>query len=78
MTDNVDRSRRSEDAVFHAEMALVGFERDALLAFEVVRNAKMLELAEAGYSLNCIAQASGYALSRVCHYVKRAREQRGG
>lgn len=59
-------------------MALIGFEHDALLAFEVVRNAKMLELVEKGYSLHCIAKASGYALSRVCHYVKRAREQRGG
>jgi len=42
------------------------------------RNEAMLKLVESGYTIGCVARASGYAVSRVSDYVQRAREARKG
>lgn len=62
--------------VIDAEIELMGFTLPERDDWENDRNDKMLELVDNGFSMNCIARASGYAVCRVSDYVKRARERR--
>jgi hypothetical protein len=71
-----DKTVRDGLAILEAEIELMGYTHKEREAWEATRDDTMLSLSLDGYSLSCIARASGYAISRVSAYVEKARERR--
>jgi hypothetical protein len=70
------RTARSDLDVMDAEIEIMGYTRSDRDRWEQERDELMLSMAEKDFSLSLIARASGFAVSRVSDYVRRARERR--
>lgn len=75
-TTSEKRTAKDPLDVQEASIELMGFTREERDAWEFERNNLMLSLLTQGFSLGCLAKASGYAVSRVSDFIEKAREKR--